>query len=132
VRPSHDIFSAVEISQGADRGAASVDTAIGHGIVGVVIGVAGPVRSRWSRAGLRRVGTHRSARCCLLGTWCCCGGCRGCVACRVSSRAGVWVCGRVGVWVDTVRSTDFACVGPCGVEWMLGRAGQGEMDTWIR
>jgi hypothetical protein len=66
----------------------------------------------------------------------CCCGCRGHVACRVTSRAGVWVCGCVGAWVDAMRSTDFACVGPCRVEWMQGRTGRsrggGWMDTWVR
>jgi hypothetical protein len=108
-------------SHGADRGAASAGT----GSDTVWSGSSSESLSGPQWLGQACNGSGHTA---LL--WCCCG-CRGYVACRVTSRAGVWVCGCVGAWVDAMRSTDFACVGPCGVEWMQGRAGRGRGDGYM-
>jgi hypothetical protein len=58
VRPSHGVFSAVEIPRRRPR-SRERGHGIGHGMVGIVVGTA--VRSAVDGAGLRRVGTHRSA-----------------------------------------------------------------------
>jgi hypothetical protein len=58
VRPSHGVFSAVEIPRRRPR-SRERGHGIGHGMVGIVVGIA--VRSAVAGAGLQRVGTHRSA-----------------------------------------------------------------------
>jgi hypothetical protein len=91
-----------------------------------------PVRSGWGRPATGRdTPLYSGATAAAAGT-----SHAGSLLAPVCGCVGVWVCGCVGAWVDAMRSTDFACVGPCGVEWMQGRAGRDRggwiHGTWVR